>query len=90
MGDKQLFIFDIDSALDKLEDDLISNEIITPQSQQKIYNDEEISKRLSDKAIGDVAENNENDVNELSSKEPLSESIGDSKFLKTLASPKKF
>jgi hypothetical protein len=80
MGDKQLFIFDIDSALDKLEDDLISSEIknnlttiSTPQSQQKIHNDEEISTRLSD-----AVENNGNDVKESSTNEPLSESILDS------------
>lgn len=84
MGDKQLFIFDIDSALDKLEDDLISSEITTistPQNQQqKINKDEEISIKLSDKIGNDAGENNGNDVKDTSANEPLSESILDSEY----------
>lgn len=78
MGDNKLFIFDIDSALDKLEDDLINTETkVTSQSQH--HKDEEISRqRIDDEIVGDVQENNGNDVQELSTNEPLSESILDS------------
>lgn len=86
MGDHKLFIFDIDSALDKLEDDLISTEIkntttiSTPQSQQKTHKDEEISTRIDDESVSEVLENNGNDVKESSRNEPLSESILDSEY----------
>ena len=85
MGDSsKLFIFDIDSALDKLEDDLVGSEsknftISTPQSQQKSHNDEEISVRIANEIAIETVENNGNDVKELSTNEPLSPSILDSK-----------
>ena len=92
MGDKQLFIFDIDSALDKLEDDLISSEIktnhtiSTPQSQQqKIHNDEEISTRLSDEMASDAVENNGNDVREAQKNETLSELSLDGEYFGFIA-----
>lgn len=81
MGDNKLFIFDIDSALDKLEDDLINTETkVTTQSQQIHHKDEEISRqRIDDEIVSnDVQENNGNDAKESSTIEALSESILDS------------
>lgn len=80
MGDK-LFIFDIDSALDKLEDDLINNEVKSkfnshPSSeQQKVEN--EVSVKVNDESISASVENN---GNESSANESLSEVLLDSKY----------
>ena len=76
MGDK-LFIFDIDSALDKLEDDLINNEVkpkvnYSESQQQKVENDGN-----NDESISASEENN---GNESSANESLSDVLLDSKY----------
>lgn len=77
MGDK-LFIFDIDSALDKLEDDLINNEVkskVNSESQQQNENEgREISIKVDDQSIS-ASELTENNGNESSTSESLSEVI---------------
>lgn len=81
MGDK-LFIFDIDSALDKLEDDLINNEVKSKfnshpseSQQQKVEN--EVSVKVNDESISASEKNN---GNESSANESLSDVLLDSKY----------
>jgi hypothetical protein len=78
MGDNKLFIFDIDSALDKLEDDLINNEAKTVKfSSENKDEEKEITTKSHEEECNNVSdeicENNGNDARDKSANASLSE-----------------
>lgn len=84
MGDNKLFIFDIDSALDKLEDDLINNEAksvkFSAENQNKDEGKEITTKSHEECRVNvsdEVCESNGNAAKNESANASLSEAIFD-------------